>query len=129
MSIFSGKCDLFDHISGMGGWYDRNGNKVKFTQEGVSVLYSDPLRDFEEFKRRTGGVIYQHVHIKEVWEGNQEFIKAHCKEFDFAENADEVPDKRKKSGWRADRYFTYYYWGKWYKAKEINKIPLEWGDF
>ena len=27
MSKFSGKFDLFDYISGMGGWFDKDGNK------------------------------------------------------------------------------------------------------
>ena len=46
MSMFSGRCDLADHIMGLGGWYDKNGNKVAFGQEGVRAYYSDELKDF-----------------------------------------------------------------------------------
>ena len=35
MSRWSGKCDFADHIAGLGGWYDKDGNPVKFGQEGV----------------------------------------------------------------------------------------------
>lgn len=66
MSKFSARNDFADHISGLGGWFDRNGNPVKFGQEGVCVYYSDELRDFKEFKRKTGGVIYQFKHIDKV---------------------------------------------------------------
>ena len=54
MSMFSGKCDFADHIAGLGGWYDKDGNPVKFGQEGVGAYYSDELQDFKEFKRKTG---------------------------------------------------------------------------
>ena len=51
MSEYSGRYDLFDHIAGMGGWFDKDGNEVKFGQENVNVYYSDELRDFEAFKK------------------------------------------------------------------------------
>ena len=66
MSMFSGRCDLADHIMGLGGWYDKNGNKVAFGQEGVGAYYSDELKDFEAFKAATDGVMYQHVKINRV---------------------------------------------------------------
>ena len=55
MSIYSGKCDLADHISGLGGWFDKDCNPVSFGQEGVGVFYSDEMLDFEAFKEQTGG--------------------------------------------------------------------------
>ena len=54
MSIYSGKCDLCDHIMGTAGWYDKDGNPVKMG-EGSGAYYSDEYRDFLEFKKRTGG--------------------------------------------------------------------------
>ena len=59
MSSFSGRCDLYDHISGMGGWYDKKGNQLKFG-EGHGPCYSDEYRDFLAFKKATGGVLHQH---------------------------------------------------------------------
>ena len=59
MSSFSGRCDLYDHISGMGGWYDKKGNQLKFG-EGHGPYYSDEYRDFLAFKKATGGVLDQH---------------------------------------------------------------------
>ena len=52
MSRFSGKCDLFDHISGLGGWYDKEGNPIKFG-ESSGPYYSDEYQDFLEFKKET----------------------------------------------------------------------------
>ena len=57
MSIFSGKNDLFDYISGLGGWFGRDGKPVKLGE--ANCYYSDETLDFEEFKRQTGGVIHQ----------------------------------------------------------------------
>lgn len=121
MSRFSGKCDLYDHISGMGGWYDKDGNPVKFGQEGVVAYYSDELQDFREFKRRTGGVIYQQKYVKKIDEHNQDFITSRCKAFKIIKHVDKVTDKRKKDGYREDVSYTYEYWGKEYTQKEINK--------
>jgi len=77
ISRYSGKCDLADHIGGMGGWYDRDGNPVNFGDENVHVYYSDEMQDFIEFKRRTGGVMYQHMRI-EVTELNQKLVSKKC---------------------------------------------------
>ena len=74
MSRWSGKCDFADHISGLGGWYDKDGNPVKFGQEGVGAYYSDELQDFREFKRKTGGVMYQHKRIKKIDECERKVI-------------------------------------------------------
>lgn len=121
MSKFSGRCDLYDHIGGMGGWYDRDGNPVKFGQEGVVAYYSDELQDFREFKRRTGGVIYQHKYIKNVDEWNQDLIAKKCPNFKVIKHIDKTADKRTKEGYREVVSYTYEYWGKEYTQKEINK--------
>lgn len=114
MSQLSGRCDLLDHIFGMGGLYDaRTHRPVKFNEEGVYAYVSDLLQDFNEFKKQTGGVIYQHKEIKlENWMGQKEFdfIKSHCKGFDY--KADETAGRRKY-------IFTYY--GKEYTLKDLKK--------
>lgn len=121
MSVFSGKCDLADHIFGMGGYYDKDGNSVKFGQEGVGCFYSDELRDFEAFKKQTNGVIYQHRNIPQVTRDNQEFVKEHCPHFDFIMHVNYIPDKRIKSGYKKQISYTYEYWGKEYTQKELKK--------
>lgn len=120
MSMFSGKYDLYDHIAGRGGWYDKNGKPVKFGQEGVGCYYSDELQDFFAFKKATGGKIYQH-HKVTVSELNQDFIKKHCKNFDFVKHVEQKPNKASKTGFREHIYYTYTYWGKEYTLKELNK--------
>ena len=121
MSKMSGKCDLYDHIGGMGGWYDRDGNPVKFGDENVHVYYSDEMQDFIEFKRRTGGVMYQHMRI-EVTELNQKLVSKKCKQFKVIEHVERVKDKRLKSGEKEKTTYTYEYFGKEYKTlKELNK--------
>lgn len=123
MSKFSGKFDLFNYIAGRGGWFDKDGNKVKFGQENVSVYYSDELLDFEAFKKATGGVMYQTVKIK-VDEYNQDFIKKHCKYFDYIKIVNEVVDKRCKEGKKEIISYEYIYYNKKYTLKEINKIGV-----
>lgn len=120
MSRFSGKCDLRDHISGLGGWYDRDGNPVKFGQEGVYCYYSDEMQDFEEFKKRTGGVIHQHKKVK-VSECNQDEVVKHCPYLKIIPHTQVVVDKRYKEGKREITTYTYEYWGKEYTLKELNK--------
>lgn len=120
MSVFSGKCDLCDHIAGMGGWYDRSGKPVKIG-EGVGAYYSDEMQDFLEFKRRTGGVIYQYVKIN-VTEWNQNLVAKKCNNFKIIEHTKIVPDKRKKTGQKEIKYYTYIYYNKEYSSlKELNK--------
>lgn len=120
MSIFSGKCDLCDHIAGMGGWYDRSGKPVKIG-EGVGAYYSDEMQDFLEFKRKTGGVIYQHVKIK-VTEWNQDLVAKKCSSFKIIEHTKVIPDRRTKIGQKEIKYYTYIYYGKEYNSlKELNK--------
>ena len=120
MSFCSGKCDLLDHISGLGGWYDKNGNPVKFGQEGVGCYYSDIMQDFEEFKKRTKGIIHQHVKVK-VDEWNQDYVKSHCSGFDFTKHVKYVDDKRYKDGRREIYYYIYTYYGKEYTLKQLNQ--------
>lgn len=121
MSRWSGKADFADHIAGMGGWYDRDGNPVEFGQKGVYAYYSDELKDFRAFKEKTGGVMYQHKRIKNIDEWNQKFIKDHCPGFNYVEHVNKIADKRCKSGVREEKYFTYTYFGQEYTQKEINK--------
>ena len=121
MSAYSGKFDACDYISGMGGWYDREGNPVKFGAEGVSVYYSDEYQDFLAFKKKTNGTLYQHLRV-EVTERNQDFIAEHCNYFKVITHTKMVPDKRTKSGEKESIYYTYLYYDKEYKSlKEINK--------
>ena len=121
MSIVSGKYDVLDHISGMGGWYDKDGNSVSFNQEGVHVFYSDIMQDFEAFKKATNGVIYQHIEVK-VNEWNQDYVKKHCNGFDFTKHTEIREDKRCKEGKKEYCHYTYTYYGKEYNnLKELNK--------
>ena len=119
MSRYSGCCDLYDHISGLGGWFDKDGKPVKFGK--ASRYYSDEMLDFIEFKRQTGGVIHQHKKVK-VSKWNQEDVKNHCPGFNFTKHTRKIPDKRCKSGFREETYYTYTYYGKEYTSlKELNK--------
>ena len=119
MSIYSGKCDLCDHIAGLGGWYDRDGNPVKFG-EGCGAYYSDEYRDFLVFKQRTGGVLHQHKLIK-VTEYNQAFVAEHCEYFSFVKVIEQTTDKRSRTGIKEKVSYTYKYWDKEYTLKELNK--------
>lgn len=78
------------------------------------------MQDFEAFKKRTKGVIHQHVKIK-VDEWNQDYVKAHCKAFDFTKHTEQTDDKRCKSGKKERYYYTYTYYGREYNLKELNK--------
>jgi len=120
MSIYSGKCDLADHISGMGGWFDKDGKPVKIGDPKVHVLYSDEWLDFLAFKKATGGVMHQHKKIT-LTPWNNEDVKKLCPNFDYQEHTRIVPDKRQKSGQREEKYLTYTYWDKEYTLKELNK--------
>jgi len=121
MSIYSGKCDLADHLAGQGGWYDKNGNPVKFGTDGVRVYYSDEYQDFLAFKKKTNGTLYQHLRV-EVTEFNQDFIAEHCDYFKVLKHTKKISDKRTKSGEKEITYYTYMYFDKEYKSlREINK--------
>lgn len=119
MSRFSGKFDLSDYLSGLGGWFDKDGNPVKFC--GASRYYSDEMLDFIEFKRQTGGVIHQHKKVT-VSEWNQEDVKNHCPGFNFTKHIRKIPDNRCRDKFREETYYTYTYYGKEYESlKELNK--------
>ena len=119
MSSFSGRCDLYDHISGMGGWYDKKGNQLKFG-EGHGPCYSDEYRDFLAFKKATGGVLHQHRKFL-VTPWNHEEAERLCSNLKIVEHKKTVSDKRVKTGEREEIYYTYTYWGKEYTLKELNK--------
>lgn len=124
MSIFSGKCDLYDHICGCGGWYDSDGNLINDGDGSSKVYFHDEYRDFLVFKKRTGGVIHQHKKV-EVTEFNQQFVKDHCEHFDFIKHVNQVQDKRTTSGYREEITYTYTYWYDEYKnLKELNKCGV-----
>lgn len=121
MSFLSGKCDLLNHISGLGGWYSREGKPVKFGDKRVDAYYSDIYQDFLVFKKKTNGTLYQHKRIKEVNRWNQEFIEKNCPAFKIIEKAYVIPDKRTKNGQRVETEYFYEYYGKLYTAKELKK--------
>ena len=119
MSRYSGKFDLADHLSGLGGWFDKDGKPVKFGE--AFRYYSDEMLDFIEFKRQTGGVIHQHKKVT-VSEWNQEDVRNHCPGFDFTKHTRKIPDNRCKNKFREETYYTYTYYGKEYESlKELNK--------
>ena len=121
ISIYSGKCDLADHISGMGGWYNKEGKPVKFSDPDVHVFYSDEYQDFLAFKKATGGVMYHHKKVV-VTEWNQNEIAQQNEFFKVIEHKETITDKRTKSGEKEKVTYTYEYFGKEYKSlKEINK--------
>jgi len=121
MSIYSGKYDLADHIAGQGGWFNKEGKPVEFGDKDTYVFCSDEYRDFLAFKKKTGGVIHQHIKV-EVTPWNLDFIKEHCKDFDYIKNVEKVPDNRTKEGYREKTTFTYYYWKQEHNdLKKLNK--------
>jgi len=121
MSIYSGKCDLYDHIAGLGGWYNRDGKPVSFNDPDVHVFYSDEYRDFLEFKKRTNGTMYQHKKVK-VTEWNQDEVTKKTDHFKVIEHKEIVADKRLKEGQREKVTYTYEYFGREYNSlKELNK--------
>ena len=120
MSIFSGKCDLYDHMM-MGKHRTADGSDDPQKLKEAHVLYSDELECFEIFKQKTGGVIHQHQLIT-VTGQNQMMVAEKCDQFEVIEYFDEVPDKRKKGGYRTTVTYTYRYWGRDYDTlKELNK--------
>lgn len=96
MSIFSGKCDVFDHIM-MEKMYDKGHCRV-----------SDELECFEIFKAKTNGTIYQHK-LVQVTKENIDFVTNKCILNSF--KAEKVDGKT-----------VYFYWGKQYNTlKQLNK--------
>ena len=119
MSLFSGKCDLYDTIM-MQHLRCKNGSDKKEDLDKARVYYSDELECFNEFKKKTGGVIYQHQEIK-VTEQNQSLIEKKCSNFKVIEHIREVEDKRYKDNKKKETTYTYEYYGKEYSLKELNK--------
>lgn len=112
MSKFSGRCDLYDHILM---------EKMYPSESNPNILESDEFECFEIFKRRTGGVIYQHQKV-EVTEANQDFIAANCKQFEIITQTITAPDRRCKGRFKVKKLYTYNYYGKEYLTlKELNK--------
>jgi len=104
MSFLSGKCDLCDYI-----WSGREG---------------DLLKNFENFKEKTKGVIYQNKKINlQEWFGDQEysFIKSHCNTFDYRKEEYSVVDNRCNGGCRTCEKYIFIYWGKEYNFKDMKK--------
>ena len=122
MSRYSGKCDLADHIAGTGGWYDKNGNPVKFGDPGVGAYYSDEMKDFIAFKEKTGGKLYQHRVITVTPWNYKEVEELTEGQFKAIPHTEIVEDKRLKEGKREKTTYTYKYWGNEYTSlKELNK--------
>lgn len=119
MSILTGKCDLYDHIS-MQKHRTKDGSDKKEDLEQARVYYSDIMECFNVFKARTDGVIYQHKKVK-VSEYNQDMVAELCPFFEIIEHKEIKEDKRKKSDKKETITYTYNYWGKEYTLKELNK--------
>ena len=112
MSLFSGKCDLYDDIM-IQHFRTKSGSDKKEDLDKANVYYSDELECFNEFKKKTGGVIYQHQEIK-VTEQNQDLVAKLNGSFKIIE----LPLEENQ---RKHRYI-YLYFGKEYKnLKEVNK--------
>lgn len=114
MSRVSGKCDLLDHIS-MEKMYPQN------PENKHSPLVSDLMECFKIFKKKTGGVIYQHEKV-EVNLFNQFLVEKYSNMFKVIEHKEKRVDNRCKDGYKEYTYYTYSYWNKEYKTlKELNK--------
>lgn len=112
MSRFSGKCDLYDTIM-MQHFRCKNGSDKKEDLDKTNCYYSDELECFNNFKKKTGGVIYQHQEIK-VTDQNQDLVAK-------LNNSFEVIELPLKENQKKHRYI-YTYFGKEYKSlKEVNK--------
>lgn len=112
MSIFSGKCDLYDTLM-MQHFRTAEGSDKKEDLDKARVYYSDEYECFNEFKEATNGTLYQHKKI-DVNLDNQDMVASMCKNFEVIELPLE-PNQRKPRN-------TYKYYDKEYKSlKEINK--------
>ena len=121
MSIYSGKCDLADHLSMM-KHRTKDGSDKKEDLEKASVLYSDEMECFKIFKERTDGKIYQHKTITVTPWNYDEVERLTNGVFKAIPHTEVVADKRLKSGQREKTTYTYEYWGHEYKTlKELNK--------
>ena len=114
MSFLSGKCDLADHIAGLGGYYDKDGNVIESMSDHTGPCYSDIYQDFLIFKKQTGGVLHQYKKIKEITPNNHDFVASKS-------SLKVIKHVNRKSGFRESIEYTYEYLGKEYTAKELNK--------
>lgn len=119
MSRFSGKCDLCDHMM-MYKYRTKEGSDRPEDLEKAGVYYSDEMECFQEFMKRTGGVLHQHKCLT-VTEFNRSLIEKLNPNFKALKHTRQVTDKRTKSGVREEVFYTYEYYGKEYTLKEINK--------
>ena len=119
MSLYSGKCDLYDTIITQ-HFRCKNGSDKKEDLDKAKLVYSDELECFNDFKKKTNGIMYQHQEIK-VTEQNQSLIEKKCSHFKVIEHTREVEDKRYKNNKKKETTYTYEYYGKEYSLKELNK--------
>lgn len=87
---------------------------------------NDLLENFNEFKKRTGGKLYQYIKVKiEPTLDCLSFVKEHCPGFDFIPHTTLIKDKRCKNQVRPKILFTYKYFDKTFNSeKEINKYGI-----
>lgn len=113
MSI-CGKYDLYDHLC-MERTYPPD------PQNPRSPYTCDIMECFEVFKKKTGGVIYQHVRVEVNWL-NQFLIEQMCPEFKVLTHTRISADRRYKEGKRETVYYTYQFRGEEYTTLEdVNK--------
>ena len=118
ISIYSGKCDFYDTLSGQGGWFDKNGNSINFNDPNVRVLYSDEMKDFIAFKEKTKGVIYQYKKVEATKFNIDELIKNN----EFLKKIETIYlDKKGKERKKVE----YEYFGTIYKT--LNKLNKDGG--
>lgn len=121
MSKFSGKCDLYDHIS-MLKYRTKEGSDKKEDLDKAQVYYSDELECFNIFKERTGGILHQHKVMTVTPYNYEEVTKLTEGKFIAIPHTRTTADKRSKTGERTEIYYTYKYWDKEYiTLKELNK--------
>lgn len=121
MSHYSGRFDVCDYIAGTGGWFDKDGNLVKFGDKNVHVYYSDEYLDFLAFKKATDGKLYQYQKVV-VTEYNQKEVAEKLPGiFEIIEHKDIIEDKRVKSGKKEKITYTYKYYNRECTLKELNK--------
>lgn len=105
MSLFSGKCDLCDHIMMM---------KTYPKESNPNVLVSDEKECFEIFKARTGGQIYQYIKVPVTRRNIDFLIKASEKRSPgSAWNLKVEEVENPKTGKKQTRY---HYMGETYKT-------------
>lgn len=87
---------------------------------------NDLLENFNEFKKRTGGKLYQCIKVKiEPTLDCLSFVKEHCPGFDFIPHTTLIKDKRYKNQVRPEILFTYKYFNKIFNSeKEVNKYGI-----